>query len=226
MTMTLKDCYAYILTSKWFYFAILATVGSYLALNEGLSGFAKDYVQFGPAIASFHFPVLRFFFLTFRYSVPFTEIAILFWEYGAPVEAIDAIETEIDPVATAAALPTAMPVAEIAKPEPINLDPLSFDSETGILSYRGKKCEIPFKTYQHAVCAKLFEHPGERVDEKDILMAVDLERDKADSERLVKDAVYAVNRKAKAELGIKDALVWKKLTAWANDEYAADFLGG
>ena len=66
----------------------------------------------------------------------------------------------------------------------------------------------------------------ERVDEKDILTAVDLERDKADSERLVKDAVYAINRKAKAELGIKDALVWKKLTAWVNDEYVSDFLGG
>jgi DNA-binding response OmpR family regulator len=119
-----------------------------------------------------------------------------------------------------------IPAVEVADPEPINLDPLAFDAETGILSYRGKTCAIPFKTYQHAVCAKLFEHPGERVDEKDILTAVDLERDKADSERLVKDAVHAVNRKAKAELGITDALVWKKLTAWVNDEYAADFLGG
>jgi|GEM_PF-3615715 len=110
--------------------------------------------------------------------------------------------------------------------ESINLTPLAFDPETGIISFHGKKCEIPFKTYQHALCTKLFERPGIRVDEKDIMRGIDWEMDKADSDRLVKDAVYAVNRKVKAELGIKNILVWKKFTAWVSDEYASDFLGG
>jgi hypothetical protein len=107
-----------------------------------------------------------------------------------------------------------------------NLAPLAFNPEAGILSFHGKTCEIPFKTYQHALCAKLFERPGTRIDEKDIMREIDWEMDKADSDRLVKDAVYAVNRKAKAELGIKNILVWKKFTAWVSDEYASDFLGG
>ena len=103
--------------------------------------------------------------------------------------------------------------------ESINLDPLTFNPETGVLSYHGKTCEIPFKTYQHALCSKLFEQPGGRVPEKDIIRAIDWEMDKSDSYRLVKDAVYAVNAKAKAAFGIDHTLVWEKLTAWVNDEY-------
>jgi hypothetical protein len=194
---------------------------SYLALRESFIGFVHDYLQYGPTIASIHDPLLRFFFLTFRYSIPLTEISILSWEWYAPVE----LETE--PAAIAIATPVAIRTIEaIAEPEPINVDPLAFDPETGILSFRGKTCEIPFKTYQHALCAKLFERAGVRVDEKDIMRAIDWEMDKADSDRLVKDAVYAVNRKAEIELGIEKILVWKKFTAWVNDEYASDFLGG
>ncbi len=86
MTMnTIADFYRPILTSKWFYLAIAATVLSYIGLNESLSGFARDYVQFGPAIASFHIPLLRFFFLSFRYCVPLAEIAILSDAWYAPV---------------------------------------------------------------------------------------------------------------------------------------------
>lgn len=88
MTMTkVRDFYIPILTSKWFYLAIAATVVSYLALDASLIGFANEYLQFGPDIASFYFPILRFLFLTFRYSIPLTEIAILSWEWYAPVEA-------------------------------------------------------------------------------------------------------------------------------------------
>jgi hypothetical protein len=42
--------------------------------------------MFGPTIASFDFPTLRLFFLTFRYSIVFTEMGILCWEWYAPVE--------------------------------------------------------------------------------------------------------------------------------------------
>jgi len=34
------------------------------------AGLRHDYVMFGPTIASFDFPTLRLFFLTFRYSIP------------------------------------------------------------------------------------------------------------------------------------------------------------
>ena len=114
----------------------------------------------------------------------------------------------------------AVAVAPIA-PAPPNVEPLAFDANKGILSYHGKQCKIPEKTYQHLVCTKLFEKPGRHVEEWEILFAVDYERDKADSERLVKDAVYAVSAKAKAAFGIEKALVWESLTAWVNDIYLA-----
>lgn len=82
----LSDYYAVVLTNKWFYFSILATVISYVALDQMVRSYAHDYVQFGPTIASFDFPTLRFFFLTFRYSIVFTEIGILCWEWYAPIE--------------------------------------------------------------------------------------------------------------------------------------------
>jgi hypothetical protein len=85
MTMTtIKDYYVPIITSKWFYFAILATVLSYIALNESWIGFMHDYFQFGLRIASLRYPLMRLYFLTFRYSIPFTEMAILGWELGTP----------------------------------------------------------------------------------------------------------------------------------------------
>ena len=177
MTMTkLTDYYAVLLTSKWFYFSILATVLSYLALRESFIGFVHDYLQYGPTIASIHDPLLRFFFLTFRYSIVLTEMGILCWEWYAPVETIEMKETEpaaiegVTSVALAIPIETPPMIEVIAEPEPINLDPLAFDPETGIFSFRGKTCEIPFKTYQHALCAKLFERPGVRVDEKDIMI--------------------------------------------------------
>src|ERR1700722_14272571 len=85
MTMTkLSDYYAVVLTNKWFYLSILATIISYIALSQGMENYAHDYLQFGPAIASFDFSSLRFFFLTFRYSIVFTEIGILCWAWYAP----------------------------------------------------------------------------------------------------------------------------------------------
>jgi len=217
MTMTkVRDFYIPILTSKWFYFAILATVLSYLALQESFIGFVHDYIQYGSTIASIHDPLLRFFFLTFRYSIPLTEISILSWEWYAPVE------PETEPAAVALELPIAAPITEIAEPEPINLDPLAFDPESGVISFHGKNCQLPLKTYQHFICQKLFEQLGRRMDEKDILLGIDWTRDQGNSDRLVRDAVYAVNRRAKADLGIEKLLAWESMTAWVD----ADFLGG
>lgn len=85
MTMTtIADFYRPVLTSKWFYFAIAATVFSYIALSRWLGVFVEDYLQFGP-VASLQVPGLHFLFLIFRYSVPLTEIAILSNEWYAPV---------------------------------------------------------------------------------------------------------------------------------------------
>jgi hypothetical protein len=85
MTMTtIVDFYRPILTSKWFYLSILVTVISYVALDRGLQGYAHDYALFGPAIASFDFPALRLFFLTTKYSIFFTEVGILCWEWYTP----------------------------------------------------------------------------------------------------------------------------------------------
>jgi len=234
MTMTkLTDYYAVVLTNKWFYFSILATVLSYLALRESFIGFVHDYLQYGPTIASIHDPLLRFFFLTFRYSIVLTEMGILCWEWYAPVEPIDITEPEtiaievVEPVAVA--IPEKPPAIEvIAEPETINFDPLGFDLETGVISFRGKSCEIPFKTKQYALCKKLFECPGSRVTEYDILMLIDraLAVDPARARRIVRDAVYAVNAKAKTDLGIDELFIWSKLTVWINEAYAPDFLGG
>jgi hypothetical protein len=124
----------------------------------------------------------------------------------------DALTTEevvIDPVAT-----------EITEVQ--NNDPLSFDPESGMISFHGKNCQLPLKTYQHFICQKLFEQPGRRMDEKDILLGIDWTRDQGNSDRLVRDAVYAVNRRAKADLGIQKLLAWESMTAWVD----ADFLGG
>lgn len=196
MTMnTIADFYRPVLTSKWFYLSIFATVLSWIALRVSLVGFTHDFILFGPQIASIQTPLLRFFFLTYRYGIALTEIGILSWEWYAPIEKVESIA------------------------EPINLDPLAFDANKGLLSYHGKTCKIPEKSYQHTICAKLFECPGTHMDEKDILKAVDWDRDKADSDRLVKDAVYAISAKAKRAFGIEKALVWEKLTAWVNDEY-------
>ena len=56
----LTDYYAVVLTSKWFYFSILATILAYIALNQGINDYAHDYVMFGPAIASLHDYLLHF----------------------------------------------------------------------------------------------------------------------------------------------------------------------
>ena len=72
--------------SKWFYFSILATILSYLALDQGIVSYARDYLQFGSSIASLSDPSLRFFFLICRYSIVLTEIGILSWAWYAPVE--------------------------------------------------------------------------------------------------------------------------------------------
>lgn len=87
MTMTkLSDYYAVVLTSKWFYISILLTVISYVGLDQMMRSYAHDYIQFGPAIASFDFPNLRLFFLTFRYGIIFTEIGILSWAWYTPID--------------------------------------------------------------------------------------------------------------------------------------------
>ena len=66
-------------------FSILATVLSALLLDRWLSSFVQDYLQFGP-IADLQVPALHFLYLTFRYSIPLTEISILSWAWYAPAD--------------------------------------------------------------------------------------------------------------------------------------------
>jgi hypothetical protein len=86
MTMTkLSDYYAVVLTSKWFYFSILATVLSYLLLDQWLGSFVQDYLQFGQ-IAEIQVPGLHLLYLICRYSIVLTEISILSWAWYTPVD--------------------------------------------------------------------------------------------------------------------------------------------
>jgi hypothetical protein len=123
-------------------------------------------------------------------------------------------------IAAMPALVSAVEVVEVT--EPVNLDPLAFDPETGILSFHGKTCKIPFQSKQQALCQKCFERPGERVMEYDILLLIDqaLAVDPAKAGRIVRDAVYAVNEKAEEALGIEELFIWSKLTVWINEKYA------
>ncbi len=123
-------------------------------------------------------------------------------------------------VATGTVVIADAPIAEKAvASESINLDPLVFNPETGILSYHGKTCEVPFKSYQHMLCNKLFERPGRRVIEYDILEEFDRDLLLGRDSRVVRDVVYAINRKTKADLDIKNLVMWSKATVWINEEY-------
>ena len=60
------------------------------------------------------------------------------------------------------------------------------------------------------------------MDEKDILLGIDWTRDQGNSDRLVRDAVYAVNRRAKVDLGIKKLLAWESMTAFGAANFSSN----
>ena len=83
---SIKGCYALIITNKWFYFSIAATIFAYIQLNQGVNDYAHDYVVFGPAIASLHDYLLHFYYLTFRYGIVLTELSIFCWAWWETYE--------------------------------------------------------------------------------------------------------------------------------------------
>ncbi|OIN89947.1 hypothetical protein AUJ40_00915 [Candidatus Berkelbacteria bacterium CG1_02_42_45] len=84
---------------------------------------------------------------------------------------------------------------------------IRFDEKTGIISMGGKPCEIPINTNQYFLCKALFAVPfSTRVKEIDILDLMDWAKDSKDS---VYDAMRAVNRKIKLDIGIDKFMKWK-----------------
>lgn len=84
---------------------------------------------------------------------------------------------------------------------------IRFDEKTGIISMGGKPCEIPINTNQYFLCKAIFAVPfGTLVKEIDFLDLMDWARDSKDS---VYDAMRAVNKKIKEDLGIEKLMKWK-----------------
>lgn len=84
---------------------------------------------------------------------------------------------------------------------------IMFDEKTGIISMGGKPCEIPINTNQYFLCKTIFAVPfGTLVKEIDSLDLMDWAKDSKDS---VYDAMRAVNKKIKHDLGIDKLLKWK-----------------
>lgn len=84
---------------------------------------------------------------------------------------------------------------------------IRFDEKTGIISGGGKLCEIPINTNQYFLCKAIFAVPfGTLIQEIDILDLMDWARDNKDS---VYDAMRAVNKKIKEDLGIEKLMKWK-----------------
>jgi hypothetical protein len=78
---TIKGCYALVITNKWFYISIAATIFAYIQINQGIYDYTHDYLVFGLAIASLHDYLLHFYYLVFRYSIVLTEISIFCWAW-------------------------------------------------------------------------------------------------------------------------------------------------
>ncbi|MFA4999439.1 MAG: hypothetical protein WC519_01795 [Parcubacteria group bacterium] len=93
---------------------------------------------------------------------------------------------------------------------------VGFNENSAIISLAGKKCQIPIKTNQHFLCREVFEHRDRRIDEIDILDILDWRKD---GKRSVYDALLAVNKKAKRDLGINKLLEWQNNTVWLNDDF-------
>jgi len=97
------------------------------------------------------------------------------------------------------------------RPEPKAATPIDtrirFDEKTGIISMGGKPCEIPFNTNQYFLCKALFDKQfGTPVTETDIVDMADWAKD---TKRSVYDAMNAVNKRIKNDLGIEKFIRWK-----------------
>ncbi len=96
------------------------------------------------------------------------------------------------------------PAPKLEKPVDMRI---KFDEKTGIISMGGKSCEIPINTNQYFLCKTIFAVPfGTLVKEIDFLDLMDWARDSKDS---VYDAMRAVNKKIKEDLGIEKLMKWK-----------------
>jgi hypothetical protein len=93
------------------------------------------------------------------------------------------------------------------KPEKPVDTKIRFDEKTGIISMGGKPCPIPINTNQYFLCKTIFAVPfGTLVKEIDFLDLMDWAKDSKDS---VYDAMRAVNKKIKRDLGIDKFMKWK-----------------
>ena len=90
--------------------------------------------------------------------------------------------------------------------EPIDTA-LEFDEKTGVISMGGKSCDIPINTNQYFLCKTIFAVPfGTLVKEIDFLDLMEWIGDGKDS---VYDAMRAINKRTKEDLGIEKLMKWK-----------------
>jgi len=93
---------------------------------------------------------------------------------------------------------------------------IRFDEKTGIISMGGKPCEIPINTNQYFLCKALFDKKfGTPVTETDIVDMADWAKD---TKRSVYDAMNAVNKRIKSDLGIEKFIKWKTGRVWIDCE--------
>jgi len=91
---------------------------------------------------------------------------------------------------------------------------LQFNEETGQILFGSIRCQIPINTNQYFLCRKMFSVAlGTPVKEIDILDMIDWARD---TKRSVYDAMLAVNKKAKQNLGIEKLFKWNAGRVWVN----------
>ncbi len=84
---------------------------------------------------------------------------------------------------------------------------IRFNEQTGMISMGGKTCPIPINTNQYFLCKTIFAVPfGTLVKEIDFLDLMDWAKDSKDS---VYDAMRAINKKIKRDIGIDKFLKWK-----------------
>ena len=96
-----------------------------------------------------------------------------------------------------------------------------FDENSGKFFFNGKECQIPLKTNQYFLCKKMFNTAfGVRIKEIDILDTIDHELVKESGNRIVYDALRAVNAKVAVDLGIQELFEWRNNTIWISDKFS------
>lgn len=102
------------------------------------------------------------------------------------------------------------------KPAPKTEKPVDtkirFDERTGIISMGGKTCPITLNTNHYFLCKILFKEKfGTPVTETDIVDMIDWAKD---TKRGVYDAMNAVNKKIRSDLGLDKFFRWKTGRVW------------